>query len=229
MFPDRDFDNPEAARFAVEELAAPEDMLIPVFAPEPELAGKTLGEIATLRGTEASTTLIELIEQAERMRQERESANDDGRNPNEGVAEEIESVIATSMTEDDVEQLMAWPLASICTDGELDGAHPRGFGSFPRVLGRYVRERRVLTLEQAVHRMTARTAESLGLAERGTVAVGAFADLVLFDPDKVIDRATTDDPHALSEGIVAVWVNGRLVFEERRTTGRRPGRVLRRR
>jgi N-acyl-D-amino-acid deacylase len=228
MFPDRDFESLEAARFAVEELAAPEEMLIPVFAPEPTLAGKTLAEIAEERGADAATTLIELIREAETWRRSREAATGEGTDADEDDLENIESVIAVSMAEADVERLMRWPFISICTDGELDGAHPRGFGSFPRVLGRYVRERGALTLEQAVHRMTGRTADSLGLPDRGRVATGFFADLVLFDPRTVMDRATTDDPHAMSEGVVAVWVNGQPVFERGRPTGHRPGRVLRR-
>ncbi len=228
MFPDRNFEDPAAARFAVEELAAPEEMLIPVFAPDPALEGKTLSEIAALRGVDAATALIELIREAEALRLEREEVVEEEGAEDEGQSDEIESVLAVSMDEADVERLMAWSHISICTDGELVGAHPRGFGAFPRVLGRYVRDRRVLTLEQAVHRMTARTADSLGLRDRGRITAGAFADLVLFDPETVLDRATTQDPHALSEGIVAVWINGRLVFDEEGPSGRRPGRVLRR-
>ena len=226
LFPDRDFEDLEAARFAVEEVTAPEGMLIPVFAPDPTLAGKTLAEIAALRDTDAASTLIDLIAEAEVLRRERSAAAEEAGDATN--QETIETVIAVSMDETDIEQLMRWPYTSICTDGELDGAHPRGFGSFPRVLGRYVRERGALTLEQAIHRMTARTADSLGLENRGRIVAGAFADLVLFDPHTVIDRATTDEPHALSTGIASVWVGGKLVFEEGRESGQRPGKVLRR-
>ena len=132
------------------------------------------------------------------------------------------------MKEADIERLVVWPFINICTDGELDGAHPRGFGSFPRVLGRYVRERQVLILEQAVHRMTARAASNLGLRERGRIEPGAYADLVLFDPDTVADRATTDEPHAVSTGIEEVWVNGHLAYRDGQGIWQRHGRVLRR-
>jgi N-acyl-D-amino-acid deacylase len=215
MFPDRDYEDPAAARYAVTELAAPEDMVIPVFAPEPGLAGKTLAEIAAQRGTDAATTLIDLIRQAEALRAE-------------GVDGEVESVIAVSMTEDDVARLMAWPQINICTDGELAGAHPRGFGAFTRVLGHYVRELRALSLEAAVEHMTTAAAAHVGLTGRGRIEPGAAADLVLFDPETVGDRATLADPHALSSGIERVWVNGAVVFENGLPSGARPGHVLRR-
>jgi len=96
------------------------------------------------------------------------------------------------------------------------------------VLGRYVRERGILTLAEAVRRMTAATASAFDLPARGRIAPGAFADLVLFDPRTVIDRATTRDPHALSLGIERVWVNGQPVFAAGRASGLRPGGVLRR-
>jgi N-acyl-D-amino-acid deacylase len=219
MFPDRDFEDPVAATFAVEELASPEDILIPVFEPEPSLAGKTLAEISTLRGTDPATTLIDLIRESEALR---------AKMGPEGEDDAIESVIAVSMKESDIERLLTWPSINICTDGELDGAHPRGFGSFPRVLGRYVRERQVLTLEQAVHLMTDRSATNMGLHQRGRIEPGAFADIVLFDPDTVTDRATTDDPHKVSTGIEEVWINGHMAYKDGTITWSRHGKVLRR-
>ncbi len=220
LFPDRDFEDLQEATFVLDEMTSPDEMWIPVFLPEPALAGKTLGEIAALRGTDPPTTLIDLIREAEAMRREMKGA---------GAEEEtVESVIAVSMREPDIERLMAWPPTMFCTDGGLDGSHPRGFGSFPRILGRYVRERGVLSLETAVNKATARAADHFGLRERGRIEVGAFADLVLFDPETVIDRATPEDPHAVSAGIAKVWVNGRLVYEDGRASGRRPGKVLRR-
>jgi len=220
MFPDRDYSDRQAALFAVEELAAPEDMLIPVFAPEPALAGKTLAEIAALRGTDPADTLIDLIREAEAWRAAHGS---DG-----GIDIDVESVIATSMDEADIDRLLEWPFTNICTDGELDGSHPRGFGSFPRVLGRFVRERHILTLEDAIHKMTGQAAANLGIRDRGWIEPGAVADLVLFDPDTVLDRATPESPQTTSVGIEVVWVNGRPVWQDGQTSGRRPGSVLRR-
>jgi N-acyl-D-aspartate/D-glutamate deacylase/CubicO group peptidase (beta-lactamase class C family) len=219
MFPERNFEDPEAARFAVEELAAPEDMLIPVFEPDPSLAGKTLAEIAVIRGTDPPTTLMDLIREAEALRKKKGTA---------GEEDDVESVIAVSMKEADIEKLVAWPFINFCTDGELAGTHPRGFGSFPRVLGRYVRELHVLTLEEAIRKMTSQAASNVGLRERSRLEPGSLADLVLFDPETVLDRATAQEPQTTSVGIEMVWVNGRIVFEDGRPSGRRPGRVLRR-
>jgi N-acyl-D-amino-acid deacylase len=219
MFPERNFEDREEANFVVEELTSPEGMLIPEFEPDPSLAGKTLAEIAALRGTDPATTLIDLIREAEALRAERKA---------EGEDEDVESVIAVSMTEADVERLMSWPYINFCTDGGLVGTHPRGFGSFPRVLGHYVRERQVMTLEEAIHKMTASAASSHGIPDRGRIEPGAYADLVLFDPETVADRATTDDPHARASGIARVWVNGHSVYPDGTEGGRRYGRVLRR-
>ena len=219
MFPDRNFEDREEALFAVEELSSPEEMLISDFKPDPSLAGKTLAEIADLRGTDPATTLMDLIREAETMRAEKRAKGED---------EDIESIIAVSMTESDIEKLMVWPHINICTDGDLDGSHPRGYGAFPRVLGRYVRERQVLTLEEAVHRMTGLAAAHHGLTDRGRIEEGAYADLVLFDPEKVADRSTTDKPHARATGIETVWINGHLVSQNGLDTGQRYGRVLRR-
>lgn len=219
MFPDRDFEDREAALFAVEELSSPEDMLIPVFEADPSLAGMTLAEIAALRGTDAAETLMALIRETDDFRKKRGPDAD---------TDHLESVIAVSMEEADIERLLNWPHMSICTDGELDGTHPRGFGSFPRVLARYVRERQVLSLEAAIHKMTGQAVSNVGLQGRGRIEVGAFADFVLFDPATIQDHATAKEPQALSTGIQEVWVNGHLAYRDGWALQPRHGRVLRR-
>jgi len=215
LFPERDFESRQTAELVLREISTPDDLLLGRFAPEPSYAGKTLAEIARLRGTDPPATLMDLIREA--LAYEKKTGSDD-----------VESVIGTSMSEPDLEKLLAWPFTNVCTDGELDGRHPRGFGTYPRVLGRYVRERRILGLEEAVRRMTSLAAHNVGLRDRGAVRPGAYADLVLFDPATVIDRATTREPQAVATGIERVWVNGAVVYEAGQASARRPGRVLRR-
>ena len=132
-----------------------------------------------------------------------------------------------SMLETDIANFLAWPHTNICSDGD-PVSHPRGHGAFPRVLAKYVREQKLLSLEAAVQKMTSLSAEHTGIKNRGLVANGYFADLVLFNPATVQDNATADNPTALSSGIVAVWVNGQLVFENGKATGKKPGVVVRR-
>jgi N-acyl-D-amino-acid deacylase len=97
-------------------------------------------------------------------------------------ADGVESVIGTSMDEADVAKILAWPYTNLCTDGSLEGRHPRGYGSFPRVLGRYVREQGVVSLPEAIRKMTSLAAHNMGISDRGTLAPGMAADLVLFGP-----------------------------------------------
>lgn len=138
------------------------------------------------------------------------------------------------MCEEDLERILALPYVSIASDAGIrlhktaDKPHPRGAGNNPRVLGRYVRERGVIPLELAVHKMTALPAQVFGLAERGRVAVGSHADLVVFDAATVADTATYDEPVSPPRGIPFVLVNGVLVIEDGKQTDARPGKVLRR-
>ena len=117
-------------------------------------------------------------------------------------------------------------ISHVRSEDSLEDLHPRGAGSFPRVLGRYVREMGLLGLEQAVHKMTGLSAKHMGFVDRGVIRPGAAADLVLFDPDSVIDNATPQNPGALSSGISKTWVNGQIVFEDGRATGLVPGRFV---
>lgn len=215
MFPDRDFENLETARFALSEITTPDGAYLGYFEPHPDYAGKTLQEVAEMRGVDAPTALVELIRESEAYKKKTGE-------------EDVESLIATSMDEADIERLMRWPHTNLGTDGDLDGSHPRGFGSYPRFLGRYVRERGVMDLATAVHKASGLAAAHMGIRDRGVIRPGMLADLVLFDADRVLDRATPQAPHALSVGIHRVWVNGEVVYEDGRTTGRLPGRVIHR-
>jgi N-acyl-D-amino-acid deacylase len=208
LFPDRDFTDRAAAEFALDELAPPDGMLIARYEPEPAYEGRTLAEVARERGEDPVTTYLALIQRAQ-------------------ADDAAESIIGTSMAEADVIRLLQWPHTNVSSDGGLAGAHPRGFGAFTRVLGPWVRAGH-LTLEQAVHRMSGLAGAHVGIADRGVIRPGAAADLVLFDAARVTDRATPERPHAVSEGIERVWVNGVQVLEGARPTGALPGAVIRR-
>ncbi|MDP7652691.1 MAG: D-aminoacylase [Rhodospirillales bacterium] len=135
-----------------------------------------------------------------------------------------------SMDEDDVKRVLAYPGTMIGSDGlpHTDMPHPRLWGTFPRVLGHYCRELGLITLEDAVHRMTGLAAREYGLSKRGLVRPGYHADLVIFDPKTVADRATFEDPIQPAAGIETVLVAGIPVWEGGQPTGERPGRALRR-
>jgi CubicO group peptidase (beta-lactamase class C family) len=209
LYPKRNFSDRAETDFILKEVAAPEDLVIGEYGPNPSYAGKNVAQIAILRGSDPATTLMALIAESQAKQAD-------------------ENVVAKGMDERDVATIMRWPFTNICSDGELDGAHPRGFGSFPRVLGRYVREQRVLTLEDAIRKMTSLAASNVGITDRGIIRPGMAADLVLFDPATIADRATIAEPHAASVGIRTVWVNGEEVYDGAKTTGSYPGRALRR-
>jgi dihydroorotase/N-acyl-D-amino-acid deacylase len=149
----------------------------------------------------------------------------------EGVLNGGASMVYHVIDEGDVRRIMAHPMTMIASDGRLarpgQGVpHPRAYGTFPRVLGEYVRVQKVLTLEQAVHKMTGMPARRLGLTDRGCVREGCFADLTVFDPATVSDKGTFTEPHQYPVGIEWVLVNGVPVVADGRFTDARPGRVI---
>lgn len=214
MFPKGVYDDRNDLAQTLEQSTPPDALYFARYAPDPSIVGSTLAELAKERGKPAVDVYLDLMKKA---------IDYQVAHPTE---ERFESVIGFSMREADVTRLLTWEHTNVCSDGSSLG-HPRGYGTFPRVLGHYVREKKALTLEQAVYKMTGLAAKHLGLQDRGTIAPGAHADLVLFDPATVSDRATLQNPSALSLGIDKVWVNGRLVYQERRSTGARAGQVLR--
>ena len=148
--------------------------------------------------------------------------------PKPGGGSYDESVVAVSMVQPDIDRLCRWPFANVSSDGALNGAHPRGFGAFPRLYRMAVRERHLLSLEEAVRRMTSLAAANVGITNRDRIAPGMFADLVLLDTAALADRATPKEPHFTATGVRAVWVNGVVVYNGS-VTGAFPGRVIRRR
>jgi N-acyl-D-amino-acid deacylase len=180
----------------------------------PELEGKTLADWARRRRLDptpenGATLVLEAVRRG-------------------GV-----SAIYHVLDDGDVERIMRHPQTMIASDGRLaqpgEGhPHPRWYGTFPRVLGVYARDRGVLTLEAAIHKMTGLPAARLGLRDRGRIGEGAYADVVVFDPATVRDKATFEAPHQYPEGMEEVLVNGVAVVDGGRFTNARPGRTLRR-
>ena len=132
---------------------------------------------------------------------------------------------------EDVDRIMQHPATAIGSDGPVgvfgEGApHPRQYGTFARVLGLYVRERKILSLEEAIRKMSSQSARRLGIHDRGLITKGYFADIAIFDPDEIIDKATFENPHQYAIGTKFVLVNGTVVVENGQHTGARPGRIL---
>ena len=209
LFPDRDLERRDGAVYVLRDVLSPEGIMIPNFLPEPAYNGMTIAEIAELRDSDAETTLMDLLKADIEM---------GGRS----------TMLGFAMDESDIESIMAWPHTVIGSDGELSGPHPRGFGAFTRFLGHYIRDRKVVELEEGIRKMTSLSAQQIGITERGLIKEGHYADLVLFDPATVKDRSTARDPHLTSVGMEKVWVNGQLVFADGQVTGNRPGNVIRR-
>ncbi|MGE3343295.1 MAG: amidohydrolase family protein [Vicinamibacterales bacterium] len=179
---------------------------------DPSLAGKTLADLMRQRGV-----ALTLEKAAETVLWVAEQGGCQG--------------IFHAMSEDDLVRILVHPATMIASDGEVPtfgraNPHPRSYGTFARVLGRYVREQRVLTLEQAVFKMTAFPAARLGLPDRGLLRPGMKADIAVFDPATVRDTATFQNPHQYAEGFALVIVNGQIVFDGNAMTDARPGRVL---
>lgn len=214
LFPDRNFNDLEEAQFILKSVTTPEGIIFSNYDPRPEYNGISLAEVSMKTGVPADQLLIDLIRELDACETRDENCSG--------------SIVATSMSEVDMKALLRWPHTMICSDGSSSGRHPRGFGTFPRVLGRYVRDSSVIDLPTAVHKMTGLTAQRMRITNRGIIQQDNFADLVLFDPATILDRATIAAPGTLSVGIRQVWVNGKSVYKSGKTTGQRPGKILRR-
>jgi N-acyl-D-amino-acid deacylase len=136
-------------------------------------------------------------------------------------------VVCHSMKEPDIRTFYTQPWVMVSSDGGIGSRHPRGAGTYPRVLGHYVRELHWLSLPEAIRKMTSLPAQRFKLADRGLIKPGFKADVVLFDPRQIIDRATFKDPQLIADGVKRVFVNGKEVWLDGRATGNRPGQALR--
>jgi N-acyl-D-amino-acid deacylase len=179
---------------------------------DPSLAGKTLADLTTARGM--APTIRNAAEVVMWIAQQ-------------GGCQGI----FHAMSERDLVRILRHPVTMIASDGEIPifgraNPHPRSYGTFARVLGVYVREKKVLSLEEAIRKMAAAPAARLGLHDRGVLRTGLRADIAIFDPATVRDTATFQKPHQYAEGFSQVIVNGQVVFDNGEMTAARPGRVL---
>jgi len=177
------------------------------------LTGKTLAEVARMRGKSPEETIMDLV------------ADDESR----------VDTIYFLMSEDNIAKEMRQPWVSFGSDAQSmapeppftkSSTHPRAYGNFARLLGKYVRDDKVLTLEEAVHRLSGLPATNLELDRRGFLKEGMFADVVVFDPATIADKATFEQPHQYSVGVRHVFVNGVQVLKDGEHTGAKPGRAL---
>ena len=208
--------DPHTRRKAREEMTVvdPSAVVMASCPPRPETSGRPIAELASEEGIDPRDWVLDLLARGEGWI----------------------SAVHHAMCEDDLEHVLADPHVMIGSDSVVasltgplaqDRPHPRTFGTFARVLGRYVRERRILTLPDAIRRMTSLPADRLGWSDRGRIALGAVADLVLFDSGAVGDQATFDSPLRPAAGIETVWVAGAVAWENGSATGSRSGRILR--
>jgi len=204
----------EETRAVLDDRGGPERAVLTRFPPDVLYEGKTLQEISTMKSKDPVETMLELIVEAK------------GETP----------VVNFNMLSEDVKAVMRHPAVMFGTDGYSlapygilgrGKPHPRSYGTYPRVLGMYVRDEGLLTVEDAIRKMTSLPAQRLGLQDRGLIKEGMCADIVVFDPEIVKDKATFTDPHQYPEGIEYVIVNGTTVIEKGKHTGALPGKVLR--
>ena len=205
LVPSRKHDDPAAVQKGIDAIGGPDKVLITSCRAFPGYEGKTLDQAAAMAGKSPVETYIEIVKQ--------------------GGA----GVIGYGMTESDVKRFYQTPWIMVSSDGGIGSRHPRGTGTFPRVLGRFVRENKWMSLEEAVRKMSSMPADRLGLKDRGRIKKGLKADLVLFDANTILDNATFVQPQVTSSGVKAVFVNGARVWDGDKVTGAMSGSVLRRR
>jgi N-acyl-D-amino-acid deacylase len=205
--PDKQYENPKSVAKAISDLGGPDHLTITEFKPKPSYAGHSLAELAKSNKLSPADMFIRIIREGD-------------------AADSEAEVIGHSMIEGDIKAFYQQPWVMIASDGGIGAAHPRGAGTFPRVLGRLVREKHWLTLPEAIRKMTSLPAQRLGWNDRGVLREGAYADLVLFDPGTILDHSTFAKPQELPTGIEKVFVNGILVWSANKPTGATPGQVL---
>jgi len=194
-------------RINIERRGGPRTLMIARYAPDETLEGKSIADIAGSRGRSPEAVVMDLLKQGDA------------------------SIVSFNMNEKDIENIMTRPWTMTCTDGDLvpmgEGKpHPRGYGAFARKLRVYVREQGIVDWAFAIRSMTSLPASVFGMKDRGLLTRNAWADILVFDPDKIGDLATYPNPHQLSQGVLYALVNGEIVIDSGRFTGRLPGKVV---
>ena len=202
LVPNKRWDDPASVKEALDDVGGGRNIQITRLPSRRDYEGKRLDQIAKAEGIGEVDLYIRIVK------------------------DEDAGIIGHTMIEEDMRAFYAQPWVMVGSDGGIGFRHPRGAGTFPRVLGRFVREQRWLTLPEAVRRMTTLPASRLGLPDRGRIAPGMKADLVLFDPALIIDRSTFEQPERRAFGVHTVFVNGAPVWSGNGATGERPGVVL---
>jgi N-acyl-D-amino-acid deacylase len=210
LMPEHSWASAEAWADALQDIGGPDKILLTRYTPNPAWQGKDLAQIAAETGKSPAEVAVEIIQKTHFP-----------------GSKESESIICRAMAEDDLVEFVKDPNIMFCSDGSHGGSHPRGAGSFPRILGRYVRELKAISLEEAIRKATSFPARRFGFKDRGKIQPGMKADVVVFDAAKIQDRADTSNPRAFSEGMVHVIVNGVPVLEHGKMTGARPGIAIR--
>jgi len=202
LVPNKQWTDPASVKEALDDVGGGRNIHITRLPKFPQYVGRRLDEIAKAEGVSEVDLYIRIVQ--------------------DGDA----GVIGHTMAEEDMRVFYRQPWVMVASDGGVDVSHPRGAGTFPRVLGRFVRDEKWLTLPDAIRKMTSLPAARLGLKDRGTIKVGMKADLVLFDPDTILDMSTFERPRLRARGIHAVFVNGSPVWTGDRPDGNRPGVIL---
>ncbi len=211
LTPSRDWVKREIWVKALSDVGGAKNVRLTAYTHEPTWVGKTISEISAYSKRDEIEIIQEIL----------------AKTKGEGGSGD-ESVAVTAMSESDLIQFMQSPRTMFSSDGSIGGSHPRGAGSFPRVLGRYVRELKALTLPEAIRKMTSLPCRVFKLGNRGLIKKGYAADIVIFDPKIVSDRATASNPKTLSVGMRFVFVNGNLTLDDTKKTSKLGGRLLKR-
>jgi N-acyl-D-amino-acid deacylase len=202
LVPNKQWTDPASVKEALDDVGGGRNVQITGLPKFPQYVGKRLDEIAKAEGVSEVDMYIRIVQ------------DDDA------------SIIGHTMSEPDMRTFLRQPWAMVASDGGVNVSHPRGAGTFPRVLGRFVREEQWLTLPEAIRKMTSMPAARIGLTDRGIIRAGMKADLVIFDPQTIVDRSTFEQPRLRARGIYRVFVNGQPVWTGDSPDNNRPGRVL---